>query len=726
MNGSASLNNHLGMSRIVTFLVVTGAIFVLFIGRLFYMQVVDSQRWVAQAQENSTKEFNLSALRGVIYDRNGSILARNIASYNVVLTAANLPDDQGATQEIFRAVSAQIGVPVNEGEITKENPYVPCQSKHGIAQIAEYGESSTPFQPVKIKCDIDEKTAMVLMEKAVDWPGISIEIQPIRDYPSGSLTASIVGFLGPIPANQEEEYKQAGLVPNRDKVGYAGLELEYQNILSGINGRRVSEIDVAGKTIRPDIEPPIAPQPGKNLQLTIDTRLQSAAQTILKNNLDYWNSRFGEQNYSSGVVIALNPKTGEILSMISYPTYENNRMARIIPAYYYDQLIKDPTNPLLNHAVGDVLPAGSVFKLVTAVGALNEGVVTPEQVLETPGKLQITEKFFQNDVGTPRDFVDWVYKNNPAGFGHLDFVHGLSNSSNVYFYKLGGGFKDEVPNGGLGICRLGTYARALGYGAKPGVGLPDEQKGLIPDPEWKRINHAESWSIGDTYISSVGQGYVLATPIQVLLSAAIIANDGKFMQPTLVREITDSEGNVVQAFADKDGLPVDNQDPNGRILSPFTPKLKWDITDPATPRIEEFGETTIRGCELIKDSNGNTLLKSVAPWVIQKVKEGMRMAVTEGTLKDKFENSTIAAAGKTGTAEYCDKYAQAKNRCIPGNWPAHAWTVAYAPYDNPEIAVVAYVYNGTEGSTVAGPIVRQVLEAYFNLKAIDNAAGTTP
>jgi penicillin-binding protein 2 len=363
-------------------------------------------------------------------------------------------------------------------------------------------------------------------------------------------------------------------------------------------------------------------------------------------------------------------------------------MARIIPAYYYNQLIQDPANPLLNHAVGDTLPAGSVFKLVTAVGALNEGVVTPEQVIETPPKIIISETFSPNEPGRPREFVDW----NEAGFGRLDFLGGISNSSNVYFYKLGGGYQDEVPEG-LGVCRLGTYARALGYGSFPGTGLPEEEDGLVPDPQWKRITHGESWSTGDTYIASVGQGYVLATPLQVLLSATTVANDGKLMQPTLLREVLDGEGNVIQEFE---------------------PQMRWDITKDAI--IQEFEETTLRGCEPIE---GRT--KTVQPWVIEKVQEGMRRAVTDGTLRREFVNATIAAAGKTGTAEYCDQYANARNRCIPGEWPSHAWTVAYAPYENPEIAVVAFVYNGGEGASVAGPIVWQILNAYFELKAVDVA-----
>ncbi|MDI6693862.1 MAG: penicillin-binding protein 2 [Anaerolineales bacterium] len=709
MTVQPTIRNELSTPRILAFIGVVAVVFAVFILRLFVLQVLQGNEWLAKAAENSTQEINIAAQRGLIYDRNGVILARNVASYNVVVKAADLPDDPGATQEIFRQLSALIGVPVNRNEISPENPYVPCVSDHGIAQIAEYAETSTPYQPVRIVCDIDERVAKVIREKKLDWPGIDVEIQPIREYPTGSVTASMIGFLGPVPAALEDYYVERGLVPNRDKVGYAGLELQYQDLLAGRNGLRVVQVDVAGQELR-NIAPPIPPRPGNSIRLTIDTRLQQAALEILVDEINDWNAYFNEMRYSSGVVIAMNPKTGEILAMVSYPTYENNRMARFIPAYYYNQLVNDPTNPLLNHAVGDVLPAGSVFKLVTSVGALNEGVVTPDQVISTPPKLEVTERYYANDPGQAREFVDW----NKAGFGHQDFVHGLANSSNVYFYKLGGGYKDEVPNGGLGICRLGTYARALGYGQAPGIGLPDEEDGLVPDPTWKRINQAESWSSGDTYIASVGQGYVLATPIQVLLSAATIANDGKLMQPTLLREVLDNEGNVIPIWRTPEGDLVEQPTPGSVQVSPFQPIAKWDLT--TDPVIQEYGETTIRGCEPIPGK-----MKTVAPWVFQKIKEGMRLAVTEGTLAKIFAGETISAAGKTGTAEYCDKYANALNRCIPGNWPSHAWTVAFAPLENPEIAVVAYVYNGTEGSTVAGPIVRRVLETYFELKNIDTA-----
>ena len=691
MNRSSTLNNNLAPWRIHFLIIAISVIFGIYTIQLFNYQIIQGADWSADAEENRISEVSLPTLRGVIFDRNGIVLARNIASYNAIILPAGLPDDPGEIQEIFRHLSQILNMPVNLGEITPETPYVPCRSEHGIAQIVFYGQTSAPYEPVKIKCNIDETTAMILGEKSMDWKGVDIEVEAIRDYPTGSITASIIGFLGPISAVNQDYFRDRGFVANRDKVGYAGLERAYETILSGKPGKRVIEVDVAGQIIR-DIRPQIPPIPGQNINLTIDTRLQQATEAILIGEIDSWNAYYREIRITSGVIIALNPQTGEILAMVSYPTYENNRMAREIPTYYYEQLLADVRDPLLNHAVGAELPAGSVFKLSTAVGALNEGVVTPEQIIETPGEIVITEKFTPNDPGYDRHFVDW----NRLGFGQLDFLGGISNSSNVYFYMLGGGYKDEVPDG-LGVCRLGTYARALGYGDYPGTELPDEADGQIPSPEWKRLTYGENWALGDTYIASVGQGFVVATPLQVLMSAATIANDGKVMRPTVIYQITDADGNIIQ---------------------PFVPDMKWDITQ--DPVIEVFNDPTSAGGCSSKLTGEKT---TVAPWVVDKVQEGMRLAVTSGTLEREFENVTIPAAGKTGTAEYCDEYTLAKNLCNPGNWPTHAWTVAYAPYENPEIAVVAFVYNGGEGASVAGPIVRRVLEAYFEIKSIDAALG---
>ena len=688
--------------RMFVLYILIGGVFVFFIFRLFSLQIVNGQLYLARADANRTDTISVPTQRGIIFDRNGFVLARNVASYNVTITPANLPgltgDLDGATgqitgipgsvQGLYQKLSDMIGIPASNGVINDETvkAFKPCDTDMGIAQIVYIGDSLAPYNPVQIKCNIDEQTALVLQEQSADLAGVGVEIVPVRDYPTGSLTSDVIGFLGPITAELEKKYRDLGFVPNRDKVGFAGVEYSLNDKLIGKNGTRVVEVDVAGKELQ-DIEPPVPPVPGLNVKLTIDTRLQSAAQTALVTQMKYWNNKSPELGLSNGVVIAENPKTGEILAMVSYPSYENNRFARLIPSYYYNQLAKDPQNPLTNQAISSEFAPGSSFKLSASVGILNEGVVTPDQIINDPGKITILQKFSANDTGTPRDYVCWIYKTTGAGHGQVNFIKGLAQSCDVYFYKVGGGYQDEVKTG-LGIWRLGEYAKALGYGTVSGIELPGEVSGLMPDPNWKRVTQGETWSTGDTYISTIGQGYVLATPMQVLESAATIANDGKLMQPTIVEQIQDADGNVVQ---------------------PFKPILRWDIT--AKPIINIFDANNFETGQL----------KTVDPKWVALVKQGMREVVANGTATAEFDGFAIPSAGKTGTAEYCDSIAQAKNRCSPGNWPAHAWYIGFAPYDNPEIAVVAFVYNGTEGSTVSAPIVRQVMEAYFELKAIDSS-----
>lgn len=673
--------------RLYAFMGAIGVVFFIFGLRLLYLQVLEHDNWLRQANDNRTETISLAPQRGVIYDRNGIVLARNVASYNVIITPALLPDDPGEIEEIEFELAEITGVPVTLGSI--EEPLIPCGDNLGIREMVTIQTSFSPYDPVLIQCNVSREMALAVKEKAADWPGVDVQVEPVREYPTGDMTAAIIGYLGPIPAAQEEELRALGFVPNRDKVGYGGLELYFDELLRGVPGERVVETDVGGQILR-DLEAPIDPIPGQNLVLTIDTRLQQAAATILEDEIAEWNRFTGAITMTSGVVIAMDPSTGEILAMVSWPSYENNRFARFIPAYYYEQLTADATHPLVNNAVGAELPVGSVFKLVTSVGVLNEGVVTPDQIIQTPGQITVNEQFFEGEAGRDRVFVDW----NEAGFGQLNYIGGLANSSNVYFYKVGGGFGEEVPEG-LGICRLGTYARALGYGTELGIEQPYEIDGLVPDPTWKRRTQGENWSTGDTYISSVGQGFVLASPLQILTSAATIANDGVQMRPTLLREIVDGNGNVVREFQ---------------------PEIRWDITQDALIDVYE-NPSGIGACR----ATGKKL--TVQPWVIETVQQGMRGAVQFGTLAEEFADFPIAAAGKTGTAEYCDETAFAKNLCQYGNWPSHAWTLAYAPYDDPEIAVIAFIYNGKEGSTVAGPIVHQVLSAYFGLKEVDTQLG---
>ncbi len=722
------------------------------LSRLVSLQIFGAQEWVEQAVENYRSEISDPAPRGIIYDRNGYILARNIASYNVVITPAGLPDDDADIQRIYREVSELTGVPAG-GPVTDESLenaklFSACIPGPSIADMVALGDSLAPFDPVKIICNINEELARVVRERSVDWPGVSLEIEPVRDYPTGSLTANVVGFLGPIPAAFQEDFEARGYVANRDKIGYAGIETSMDDVLLGRNGLRTVQVDVAGEVLR-NLEPPIPPQPGYNVVTTIDTRLQKAAEAALVDEINFWNTYFGTIRISSGVVIAMNPKTGEILAMVSYPTYENNRLARFIPGYYYEQLAQDPRKPLVNNAISAELAPGSTFKLSTATGAFNEGVVELGQIVQTPGRLVLCERFSPNDPCTERNsrpFVDWIYERNgvinEAGFGSLDFLRCIAYSSNVCFYKLSGGFEGEIDEG-LGIFRLGEYARALGYGARSGIQLPGEEDGLVPSPQWKRINTGENWSTGDTYIAGVGQGYVLGTPLQVLMSGATIANYGKLMQPTVIREVQDEEGRVVPLWFDPELFRIfavreltDEQGRAGRVwvnvvdetdvysspppgsyqISPFTPNMKWDAT--VEPIINEWS------CEAgYCDLTGNT--KVIQPSTIEAVRTGTRMAVSEdplGTLHEVFTEVfplPVAVAGKTGTAEYCDDVAREADRCRFGAWPTHAWTLAYAPFEDPEIIILAFAYNGGEGGSVAAPIVARVMQAYFELKTID-------
>ncbi len=686
---------HFQNWRYLTIYVIASVVAVLFAGRLFILQILQWQNWNDQSISNRTKTISVSPARGIIYDRNGIVLARNIASYNVTITPAYLPDDDGDVQNIYRQLSILTGVPVSAETVEAAKLIKPCTPGPGIKEWVDLGASNAPYEAVTIQCNVSEQVAMTVREHEAEWPGVGVDILPTRDYPTGSLTANIIGFLGPIPASLEGTYRTLGFQPGTDKVGYAGIELSMDDVLIGKPGKRVVEVDVAGQELR-NLEPPIAPTSGENIVLTIDTRLQQAAQAALETNIDSWNQYFGTIRISSGAAIAINPKTGEILAMAQYPSYENNRLAQFIPAYYFQQLEQDPRHPLLNYATQTEFPPGSTFKLAPATGGLNEGVVTPGEIIDAPGEIVLTNTYSPVDPGSHQTYRDWYFQYNPAGLGKISFLQCIAMSSNVCFYKVGGGYPPEVPEG-VDMLRIQQYARALGYDQTTGIELPGELPGLIPDPTWKRRIKGENWSTGDTYLATVGQGYDLATPLQVLLSAATIANFGVQMQPTIIREIVDNEGKVIQ---------------------PFTPRVRWDITK--DPMIRDF--TCQAG---FCTPTGN--MKTVQPWVVQSVRAGTRLVVTDprGTLNHdfSFQNYPIAVAGKTGTAEYCDDVAFAKNLCSFGNWPSHGWTVAYAPFDDPEIAIIVFLYNGIEGGRTAAPVVKQIMDAYFNLKAIDIAQG---
>ncbi len=685
----------------MTYLIII-VILLVFIGRLFSLQIIQGEAYREIADENRFDEVSLPAQRGVIYDRNDFQLVRNIPEYRIMVTPALLPDSQAEQELIFKRISDLTDVPLDQ----EGPPAAPCVPGRGVLQLVDEGLTNRPFDAWPIACDVDETIARVLREEQIDLPGVSVIAVPVRDYTTGELTAATIGYLGPIPAGLADYYEEQGFLKERDKIGYAGIEVGflgmYQEILAGQNGLKLVERDVAGQYLR-DVGTFTQPIPGNNMRLTIDTRLQAAAETALRNRMDFINRYSGEERTPLGVVIAMNPQTGEILAMVSLPTYENNRFARLIPQDYYQQLEDDTRgSPLTNHAIASEFPPGSTFKMVTAIGALNEEVITPSRTLFDPGKITIENKYFPQDPGKAKDFICW----NREGHGDVDFVHGIAWSCNVYFYKIGGGYPGEIEDGGLGVTGINKYAPALGYGAPLGIDLPGEEDGLIPDEDWKRINLGENWSTGDTYNTVVGQGFVAATPLQVLTSIATLANGGRVMWPHIVDEILDGEGNIIQSYE---------------------PCVLWDIGDGVLTPLEEIGANCptmppeLR--ELVQNSRSESPDVLVDPAVIELAQEGMHLVVTDpdGTAHGRADLDTISSAGKTGTGEFCDQVVYQQGLCKPGEWPTHSWYVAYAPFENPEIAVIAFVYYGGEGAVTSGPIVRQVLEAYFEIKSIDAA-----
>lgn len=687
MNEQEYKKPTINMGRFRWIYVIIALTFIYYASQLFNYQIIEGDTYLAQAEDNRTNVISIPTQRGMIYDRNGVILARNTAQYNVTVTPAELPDSAGEIREIFDELSQLVDIPVNQGEVNDQtaSAFTPCYTDLGIFQIVEIAESLWPFQPTRLKCNLTKETAMVIEEKKMDWPGIDVEVESIREYPTGEQTAEIIGFLGPIPEVLLDYYTDLGFVSGRDKVGYMGIENSMQDVLAGTNGRRVVEVTVGGEVVR-DIEEPIEPVPGADIHLTIDYRLQMAARAALIEQLRYWNDFWmrerGEVMSTTGTVLGMNPKTGELLFMVSYPNYENNRMAQIIPGYYYEQLSIDEAKPLVNKAISSELPPGSVFKMVPALGVLNEDIVTPEETIGCTPTITLRQQFYESDIGTEQSY----YCHDDAGHGAVDYEHGIGYSCNVYWYKTSGGYPGEVEDGGLGIWNIFEYGAALGYGKTTGIELPGEADGLLPNPTWKRLNQGENWATGDTYLAGVGQGYVLATPVQVMNAFSTIVNGGKHLQLSMIGKTVDAEGNVVQSFE---------------------PELLWDITQ--DPLIHTY-----------EGNNQTSEVKTVESWVIDLAMRGMELVTSqEGTAKIEFEGDQNKIAGKTGTAEYCDDWANREGLCIPGSWPSHAWFAGYAPYDDPEIVVVSFVYNGREGSTVSGPIVRKIIDAYFEFKAID-------
>lgn len=740
--------------RLSFFQAVIFAVFLIFGIRMYELQVLRHGEFERDADENRFNELPIASRRGAIFDRNDTRLAFNVPAFNVTIIPAELPGDETAELEVFNRLSALVDVPP-----TRELAAQAGQFVRSIEDLVAEGEGLAPFRPVPVAFDVPQQVAMQILEERIYMQGVDVDTVAVREYPTGALTTHIIGYLGPIPAEEALELIAQGYNPAFDRIGYEGVERYLEARLAGNRGSVLREVDVAGEVI--NIIEQIDPVPGQNVRLTIDTDLQNFAQQALIDQLRILNSDAGRVVSQQGVVIAMDPRNGEVLALVSYPSYDNSRFARAIDGQYYLDIISDPLRPLVNNTIKGIYPPGSVWKVITAAAVLEENVIDPDTLLLDEGQLFLENRYAPNDPAQSQRFVCWLRE----GHGRVNMVQGIAWSCDVYFYQIGGGNPNlsaqTIRPGGLGIEDLFRYGTAFGIGSELGIELPFENPVRMPDRDWKRRNEGESWSTGDTYNAAFGQGYVNVTPLQLISSVAATINGGVLYQPTIIQDFLDEERRVIETneahilrTLNRDLLEP-GEELTLLLLEDMLMKGPSSLACTCEPNSQWYDPNRCdpEGYRNLADLDSDLAIEDLHPYRIHiplnysfnasvcqpvrfppvtrpytppfvseqalaLVQEGMRQAViAEGGTATGAVLPDIEVAGKTGTAEYCDNIANALNLCVPGQWPAHAWYTGYAPYDDPEIIIIAFVYNGGEGSQVALPIVRKTMAEYFRLQS---------
>jgi penicillin-binding protein 2 len=487
------------LSRFISFVLIVVIAVSGLTARLFYLQVVDGGRLATLATHNQTVLEPIVSPRGLIYDRNGRALVTNVPTFVVKLRPSDLPLAQ--RPDVVERLAALLGMPVADINSTID------------------GNPGSTFDLVRIAADVNESTARLISEAGADLPGVEVAVEARRQYTDGPLMSQILGYTGPVSGEQLLSLKADGYLPD-DLLGKTGIEAQYETQLRGIYGSQSVEQDAAGRKTQV-LQTVRQAQPGDSLTLTIDTKEQRYAQTAMQ-----WAMK--TVGIKRGVVIVMNPQTGEILALVSLPTYDNNQFARGISNADYAKLLNNPDKPLLNHATQAHYPPGSTYKLVAGTGALADKKITATTKVQTKGYLTL---------GATR-FYDW----NHRGFGACDIFCGFGHSSDTFFFQMAGK---------LGIDRLGYWAKQYGFGAPTGIDLPGEVSGIVPTNQWKQATLGSQVFPGETYQAGIGQGYDVVTPIQLINAYAALANGGTLHQPQIVRDIVGPDGKVVRPFQPK-------------------------------------------------------------------------------------------------------------------------------------------------------------------------------
>ena len=467
--------------------------------RLFYLQISNGTTYEAISNRQRTVLEPIPATRGLIYDRNGRLLVSNVPTFAVKIRPADLPTPM-RDQVVTRLAALLSKDPADIHTSIDSNP-------------------GSTFDLVRVAQDVDRETAQLISEASYDLPGVEVTVEARRQYTDGPLMSHLLGYTGPVSAEQIVDLRDDGYQPD-DLLGKMGLEAQYETELRGTYGAESVARDATGRRtqVLQTVEEAV---PGASLTLTIDTKAQRNAEKALR-----WAMK--KIGMTRGVVIAMQPQTGEILAMVSLPTYDNNLFARGISGTDFQKLLEDPDKPLLNHATQAHYAPGSTYKLVTATGGLADRKISASTRLTTKSYLTL---------GSTK-FYEW----NRRGWGPCDIYCGFGHSSDTYFYQVAGM---------LGIDRLGYWAEQFGFGKPTGVDLPGEVAGIVPTNAWKQEVLGAEIFPGETYQAGIGQGYDAVTPLQLINAYAALANGGTLYQPQLVREIVGPDGSIVRGFEPK-------------------------------------------------------------------------------------------------------------------------------------------------------------------------------
>ncbi len=572
--------------------------------RLWHLQIREGPYYRDLSENNRTRSVILEPARGLIYDRNGVLLANNVPSFTLYVSLEDVKDRDALIDRLTQLIGL-------DPELIRK--------KLAIRAAKQL--------PRKIKDRLSLKEAVLIESHRLDLPGVMIQVESQRNYPSGMTAAHVLGYVGEVSAEQLEKPEFAELHQG-SIVGQYGVEKYFDRSVRGLAGQKNVEVDALGHekhTVVVD-----RPQAGDDLYLTIDARLQKVAEDLL--------------GVEFGAIVALDPTSGDILAMASRPAFDPNVLSRELTGKQWVEIVQDEGRPLNNRASQGQYPPGSTFKVMMAAAALETNTMTPSSTVHCNGGYQFGRRLYH----------DW----KAGGHGAVDIRKALIHSCDVYFYTIGQR---------MGIDTIASFAHQFGLGEETGVELPSERIGIVPSTAWKQKAKNEPWLPGETISASIGQGYVTVTPLQMASLIGTVANDGVTYRPRLVRTIRDR----------------------------------------GTGALQELPTNVKRQLKIKKE-------------YLALIQDSLAKVVTEGTAT-RAKSQVVTIAGKTGTAQTA-ALRTGPEKDIPKKFRDHAWFVAFAPVENPKIAVAVLAEHMGHGGSAAAPLAKEVIESYMKLTAPASAA----